>query len=168
MLWENAGHQTRPTVLLLMYGSFHLPWPSLGLYEKWVCKTKNSQGQNCLFLIWPSPHVALVVKNLPVNAGNVRDKGSIPGSGRSPGGGHGNPLQFLCLENPVDRGAWGGYSSQGCKKLDMTEQLSTHSTVIRARSLFLFLEDRVETTQEGHRALAEKGAVNGVSVQCYQ
>ena len=127
MLWENAGHQTWPTVLLLMYGSFHLPWPSLGLYEEWVCKTKNSQGQNCLFLIWPSPHVALVVKNLPVNAGNVRDTGSIPGSGRSPGGGHGNPLQFLCLENPVDRGAWGGYSSQGCKKLDMTEQLSMHN-----------------------------------------
>ena len=45
----------------------------------------------------------LVVKNSPVNA---RDTGSIPGSGRSPGGGHGNPLQYSCLENPMDRGAW--------------------------------------------------------------
>ena len=49
--------------------------------------------------------VALVVKNLSTNAGGVRDKGSIPGSGRSPRGGHGNPLQYSCLENPMDRGA---------------------------------------------------------------
>ena len=47
--------------------------------------------------------VALLVKNLPAN---VRDVGSIPGSGRSPGGRHGNPLQYSCLENPMDRGAW--------------------------------------------------------------
>ena len=50
--------------------------------------------------------VALVVKNLPANAGDTRFTGSIPGSGRSPGGGHGNPLQYSCLENPMDRGAW--------------------------------------------------------------
>ena len=50
--------------------------------------------------------VALVVKNLPSNAGDVRDMGSIPGLGRSPGGGNGNPLQYSCLENPMDRGAW--------------------------------------------------------------
>ena len=50
--------------------------------------------------------VMLVVKNPPTIAGDIRDVGSIPGSGRSPGGGHGNPLQFSCLENPMDRGAW--------------------------------------------------------------
>ena len=50
--------------------------------------------------------VALVVKNLPANAGDLRHVGSIPGLGRSPGGGHGNPLQYLCLENPTDREAW--------------------------------------------------------------
>ena len=50
--------------------------------------------------------VALVVKNPPVNARNVRDASSIPGSGRSLGGGHGSPLQHSCLENPVDRRAW--------------------------------------------------------------
>ena len=48
----------------------------------------------------------IVVKNLPDDAGNLRDVGSIPESGRSPGGGHGNPLQYSCLENPMDRGAW--------------------------------------------------------------
>ena len=46
------------------------------------------------------------VKNLPANAGDRRDMGSIPGLGRSPGGGYGNPLQNSCLENPKDRGAW--------------------------------------------------------------
>ena len=47
----------------------------------------------------------LVVKNLPANAGDIRDLGSISGWGRSPGGGHGNLLQYSCLENPMDRGA---------------------------------------------------------------
>ena len=50
--------------------------------------------------------VALVVKNSPSNAGDIEDVGSIPGLGRSPGGGHGNPFQCSSLENPVDRGAW--------------------------------------------------------------
>ena len=49
---------------------------------------------------------AMVVKNLPAGAGNGRGVGWIPGSGRSPGGGRGNPLQYSCLENPMDRGAW--------------------------------------------------------------
>ena len=47
-----------------------------------------------------------MVKNAPANAGDVRDANLIPGSGRSPGGGDGNPLQYSCLENPMDRGAW--------------------------------------------------------------
>ena len=47
--------------------------------------------------------IVLAEKNPPANAGNM---GSIPGSGRSPGGGHGNPLQYSCLEDPMNRGAW--------------------------------------------------------------
>ena len=47
-----------------------------------------------------------MVKNLPANAGDIRDMGSIPGLGRFPGIGNGNPLQYSCLENPMDRGAW--------------------------------------------------------------
>ena len=50
--------------------------------------------------------MVLVVKNLPASAGDVGDTGLIPRSGRSPGGGHGNPLQYSCLENPMDREAW--------------------------------------------------------------
>ena len=47
-----------------------------------------------------------MVKNLPADTGHIRDTGSIPGLGKSPGGGHGHPLQYFCLENPMDRAAW--------------------------------------------------------------
>ena len=50
--------------------------------------------------------MALVVLNLPAKAGDTKNMDSIPGPGRSPGGGHDNPLQYFCLENPLDRGAW--------------------------------------------------------------
>ena len=56
--------------------------------------------------IGQASHVALVVKNLPANAGDLRDVGSIPGLGISPGGVHGNPLPYSCLENPTDRRIW--------------------------------------------------------------
>ena len=58
-----------------------------------------------LYVIWAS-QVVLVVKNLPANAGNVRDVDSIPGLGIFPGGSHGNPLQYSSLENPMVSGGW--------------------------------------------------------------
>ena len=57
--------------------------------------------------------MALVVKNSLANAGDLREVGSIPGLGRSPGGGHGNPLQYPCLENAMDREEPGGLQSLG-------------------------------------------------------
>ena len=54
---------------------------------------------------WAS-QVALVVKNPPANVGDIRDVGLIPGVGGSPGEGHGSPLQYSCLKNPMDRGTW--------------------------------------------------------------
>ena len=59
--------------------------------------------------------VALVVKNLPANTGELRDTGSMPGLGRSPGGGNDNPLQSFCLENPTDREAWWAIVHEGHK-----------------------------------------------------
>ena len=56
------------------------------------------------------------------SAYDVRDLGSIPGSGRAPGEGNGNPLHYSCLENPMDRGAWRGYSPWGHKESAMTER----------------------------------------------
>ena len=69
-------------------------------------------------------HVALVVKNLPANAGDVRDSGSISGSGRSPVGRHCSPLQYSCLENPVDRGIWQARVQNSQTRL---KQLCTHT-----------------------------------------
>ena len=68
--------------------------------------------------------MVLVVKNLPTNAGDRRDTGLIPGLGRSPGGGHDNPLQYSCLENPHGQRSLVGYSPWGHKESDMTEKLS--------------------------------------------
>ena len=69
----------------------------------------------------------LVVKNLPVNAGDLRDAGLIPGSGRSPGGGHDNPLQYSCLENPMDRGVWQATVHRVMKSQIWLKWLSTHT-----------------------------------------
>ena len=62
-----------------------------------------------------------MVKNPPANAGDARDMGLIPESGRSPGEGNGNLLQYSCLENPMDRGAWQATVHGGHKELDITE-----------------------------------------------
>ena len=64
--------------------------------------------------------MALVVKNTPANSGDIKDAGSTPRSGRSPGGGHGNPLQYSGLENATDRGAWQD-TGQRLKALHTTE-----------------------------------------------
>ena len=61
-----------------------------------------------------------VVKNPPANARNIRDTGSTPGAGRSPGGGYGNPLQYSCLENSMDRGTWRAIV-HGAAESDVTE-----------------------------------------------
>ena len=74
--------------------------------------------------------VALVVKNLFVNAGDIRDLGSIPGSGRSSGGGHSNPLQYSHLENPMDRGAWWTTVHRVVKSRTQLKRLNTHTPKI--------------------------------------
>ena len=79
-----------------------------------------------------------VVNNLPANAGDTRDIGLIPGLGRSPGGGHSNPLKYSCLENPMDRGAW-----LDCKESDATEHTqSLQNLLIIIYSRFSFLHTR--------------------------
>ena len=73
--------------------------------------------------------MALGVENLPASARDIRDASSIPGSGRSLGEGNGNPLQYSCLENPMDRGAsWAKVHEVA--QLDMTETTSTVSTQV--------------------------------------
>ena len=74
--------------------------------------------------------MALVVKNLPANEGDMRDRSSIPESGRSSGGGHGNPLQYSCLENPMDRGAWRATVHAVAKTMYATEHAHIHISYI--------------------------------------
>ena len=72
--------------------------------------------------------MALVVKSPPANAGEARRVGSTPGSGRFPGGGHGDPLQYSCLENPMHRGAWWALVHRVRKDSDTTEAMwHTHT-----------------------------------------
>ena len=71
--------------------------------------------------------MALQVKNPHTNAGNLRDVSLIPGLGRSPGRGHGNPAQCSCLEKPMDRGAWRATGPEVAKSRTQVKQLSTHA-----------------------------------------
>ena len=87
-----------------------------------------------------------MVKNPPANARDIRDRGSIPGLGRSPGGGNGNPLQDSRLENPMDRGASWAQSMES-QRLDMTEQLTyTHTHTHTHVHTHKCLEDKVNLT----------------------
>ena len=67
-----------------------------------------------------------MIKNLPADAGDIRDTGSILGLGRSSGGGHGNPLQYSCLENPKDKGVWWVTVHGITKVSDRTSQLNNN------------------------------------------
>ena len=83
--------------------------------------------------------MALVVKNLPAQAVEVRDVCLIPGLGRSPGGGHRYPFQYSCLENPVDRGAWWATVRRVTKSWTQLQQLSTHSMPVYKLTGHFFL-----------------------------
>ena len=102
--------------------------PKLG----WQREMMNSQqtggsfGLHRIFWFWGS-WVALVVKNPPASAGDIRDIGSIPGSGRSPRGGYGNPIQYSCLENPMDRGVWRAAVQRVAKSWTWLKRLSTQA-----------------------------------------
>ena len=82
--------------------------------------------------------VVLVIKNPPANGGDFRDMGLTPGSGRSSGVWHGNPLQYSCLENPHGQRSLAGYSPQGLKESDTNEALDTYCKIKNALFLFLF------------------------------
>ena len=75
--------------------------------------------------------MALVLKNWPANAGDIRDVGSIPGLGRSPGEGNGNPVQYSCLENPIDRRTWQATVHGIAKHQTRLKQLSTNTLNIK-------------------------------------
>ena len=71
-----------------------------------------------------------MVKNAPADGGDLRDSGSIPGLGRSPGGGHSNPLQYSCLENPMDRKAWWSTVHGVVKSWTSEKAMAPHSSTL--------------------------------------
>ena len=135
------------TVITLQKSHGHcleICWP-------WICLLVSM-----LFLFFGSKihtttsQVALVVKNLPANTGDVRDVGLIPGSGRSLGGGQGNPLQYSWLENPMDRGAWQTTVHGVAKSQTQLKRLSTRMVSLQTvnvhlwsdLTIFFFLDSR--------------------------
>ena len=88
---------------------------------------ERGQLSSDCFRLLSTSQVALEVKNLPANAGDMRGAGSIPGSERSPGGGHDIPLQYSCLQNPKDRGAWRATVHRVTKSHTQLKRLNTHA-----------------------------------------
>ena len=85
------------------------------------------------FQFWAS-QVALVIKNLAANAADVRDEGSVPGLGRSHGGGHGNPVQYSCLGNLMDRGAWQAAVQRVANSQTQVKQRGMHTRRIQCQA----------------------------------
>ena len=120
-----VGSLGKLTLVCFQKGKCSHPGGSDGNCEVGLMRDRKAQdeetgaGSGILTRTLGASQVVLVVKNPPANAGDLTDVGSIPGLGRSPGGGQGNPLQYSCLENPTDRGAW--QATVGVRGLDMTE-----------------------------------------------
>ena len=82
-----------------------------------------------------------MVKNPPANTGDIRDVVSIPVSGRCPGGGNGNPLQYSCLEHPMNRGAWQATVLRITKSQTQLKQLNMHNTTNPQLTLFSMVKN---------------------------
>ena len=91
-----------------------------------------------------------MINNPPANAQDVGTAVSIPGSGRSPGGGHGNPLQYSCLESPMDRGAWWATVHSVTKNQTQLKQLSAHTQIQNLR------HNEVVWLDQGHKQWVPK------------
>ena len=103
--WNSPGKNTRVCCHFLLQGIFPTQGSNSGLLQgRFLMFWATTYGR-CYAKLWVS-QVVLVVKNLPADERDTRDASSIPGSGRSPREGNGNPLHYSCLENLMDRGAW--------------------------------------------------------------
>ena len=105
----------------------HLPGPSPScLSYTWKGYPMDLKTESLLYIyiLCGASQVVLVVKDLPANARDIRDPGSIPGLGRPPGGGHGHPLQYSCLENPIDRRARRATVHRVAKRWTQLQRLS--------------------------------------------
>ena len=120
----HLSHQASPRVATAYLSVDQLSAPSHSFFMPMILQT--SVRHQCYEFSWLprdlwASQVALVVKNPPASAGDLRIEGSTPGLGRSPGGGNGNPFQYPCLKNPCGQRSLVGYSPWGCKESDTTE-----------------------------------------------
>ena len=142
-LWRRGPSSTLISKVFLVNGlsvwspwAFSVVWRG-GLFPRGV-KTGSVHlwiraglgPHSCNELEWALSQVVLEVKNPPAKAGDGRDTGSIPVLGRSPGQGHGNPLQYSCLENLMDRAAWWATVHRATKSRTRLKQLSTLFVVL--------------------------------------
>ena len=97
---------------------------AIHLYPSELVVTVSDRKPQIAVAYWGFPGGS-EIKNLPINAGDIREPGLMPCQRRSPGGGHGNPLQYSCLENPMDRGAWQAIVTKTCTLL---KKLSMHTS----------------------------------------
>ena len=134
-----AGHSPLEKKAKAKKGQYHLVFVLQGTAtdaahspssQSGTCKLSFPGNYTWLLSIEPlqlwASQVVLVVKKPPADAGDLRDVGLVPGSGRFPRGGHGNPLQYSCLENPMDRGAWWAIVHRVTKIRTQLKQLSMH------------------------------------------
>ena len=138
-------------------GSLHSK--GISWYSSSLCQAlaKTLQTNHLIWFLLYHCQVALVVKNPLANAGDIRDLDAIPGSGKSPGEGYGNPLQYSCLGNPMDRGAWRAAVHGVMKSGTRLKRLSTHACVIASRTSFQsslcyyshFPNEKTETQRSG-------------------
>ena len=122
-----------------------------------ICKNISE----CLHALRRASQVELAVKNPPASAGAAgaaRDTGSIPGSGRSPGEGNGNPLQYSCLENPVGREAWRATVPGVARESDTTERTHTHASW--GKGSCIFAHNQTPQTQQNVIYIHEWYSVN--------
>ena len=115
--------------LLIFFKSVKRNLDKLFLMSFLLIKSSDSVGNTKKWSLrdhYLASQVALVVKDPPANAEDIRPMGLIPGSGRSPGEGHGSPLQYSCLENPMDRGAWQAIVHRIAQSWTWLKWLSTH------------------------------------------
>ena len=98
-------------------------------------RTRLSDFTHTHVLLSRASQVALVVENLPASAGDLRDMGLIPGSGRFPGGGHGNPLQYSRLENSMDRGTRWATVHRVSKSQTQLKQLNMHTCILLSNAV---------------------------------
>ena len=119
---NHRQHCVLPSSILKVQANIWLLWASklkLTNYSRW---SNNSTDSSAIVI-----NTDLWVNNPSANAGDIRDMGLIPGSGRSHGGGHGNPLQCSCLENPMNRGAWPAIVHRFAKSQTQLKRLSMHT-----------------------------------------